>query len=92
MIALKYIMYKPRVTIDDEGIKLRGPEDGLFSNYSFDRIRSINLIYSEYGYSALSWDFKGKSFIRGIPSGVDLNKLQTIIEWNSNLKLIKKQS
>lgn len=92
MTALQYFMNRPKVTVDDEGIKLRGPEDGIFSNHSYSKITSISLIYTETGNAALSWEYKGKTISRGIPFGVDLGKLQTIIEWNSNLKLINRLS
>ena len=92
VIGLKYFMNRPKVTVDDEGIKLRGPEDGPFSNYKYDKITSISLASNESGNTALSWEYKGKSMSRGIPFGVDLGKLQTIIEWNSNLKLTNIES
>lgn len=87
VIALKYMIDKPRVTVDDEGIKLRGPEDGLLSNYSYNKITSIAVSHRESGNADLSWEYKGKTITRGIPFEVDINKLQAIIEWNSNFKL-----
>lgn len=90
--STKFIMEKPKVIVDDEGIKLRGPEDGLLCNYSYNKITSISLIQNEFGNLALSWVYKGKTMSRGIPFGVDLNKLQTTIEWNSSLKLENMQS
>jgi len=88
---ITYKMNRPKITVDDEGISLQGPEDNSFKKYNYDKITSIELVSDGHSNYSLSWHYEGKNIIRGLSQEVDITKLKTITENNSNLKLEMRQ-
>ena len=90
MAYLGFITYKlnrPKITIDDEGIRLQGPEDNLLKKYYYEKISSMEIVPNSHSNYSLSWHYEGKNMIRGISQKIDITRLKTIIENNSNLEL-----
>lgn len=84
---MTYKMNRPKITVDDEGIRLEGPEDNLFKKYYHNKIASIELVTDGHNNYSLSWHYEGKNIIRGISQEISITRLKMIIEGNSNLEL-----
>lgn len=81
-----FYISKSTITMDDEGIHLGGP-DGRLRKYLYNKMSSIEVLPSQQGNGSLSWQYENKNIIRGISQEIDITKIKTLIENNSNLGL-----
>jgi hypothetical protein len=90
LAVIDFYISKSTVSIDNEGIRLGGT-DGRIRKYLFQKITSIEVLPNHDGNYSLSWQYENKNIIRGISQEIDITKIKTLIENNSNLGLKIKQ-